>query len=172
MKKAVSLLMALMMTASLLAGCGSKEPEEPKVYRVLFIGNSYTHYHDMPTAYFERSAEQPDLSALPAVPAEPEIDAPAAAAGITGVRYVCDVAYAAGYPMYPAQLGEYSVIFYEGGTADIVISGIAVPGLPWTEGENSYIVDYYTNLLEFVWTEDGCTMNFMDAMDMHFVPEN
>ena len=143
--------------------------------------------------YFERSAEQPDLSALPAapaqpvqpaepvapvepeqpaVPAEPEIDAPAAAAGITGVRYVCDVAYAAGYPMYPAQLGEYSVIFYEGGTADIVISGIAVPGLPWTEGENSYIVDYYTNLLEFVWAEDGCTMNFMDAMDMHFVPEN
>ncbi|MBQ3223991.1 MAG: leucine-rich repeat protein [Clostridia bacterium] len=143
--------------------------------------------------YFERSAEQPDLSALPAapaqpvqpaepvapvepeqpaVPAEPEIDAPAAAAGITGVRYICDVAYAAGYPMYPAQLGEYSVIFYEGGTADIVISGIAVPGLPWTEGENSYIVDYYTNLLEFVWAEDGCTMNFMDAMDMHFVPEN
>jgi len=58
MKKAVSLLMALMMTASLLAGCGSKEPEEPKVYRVLFIGNSYTHYHDMPTAYFERIAEQ------------------------------------------------------------------------------------------------------------------
>lgn len=57
-KKVVSLLMALMMTASLLAGCGSKEPEEPKVYRVLFIGNSYTYYHDMPTAYFERIAEQ------------------------------------------------------------------------------------------------------------------
>lgn len=57
-KRGAAFLMALMMLTTLLAGCGSKEPEEPKTYRILFIGNSYTYYHDMPTAMFARLVEQ------------------------------------------------------------------------------------------------------------------
>ena len=57
-KRRTAFALAMLMLVSLLAGCGSKEPEEPKTYRILFIGNSYTHYHDMPTALFARIAEQ------------------------------------------------------------------------------------------------------------------
>lgn len=55
----------------LLAGCGTQQPattQEPekettdvltkdKTYSVLFIGNSYTFYNDMPTIYFETMAK-------------------------------------------------------------------------------------------------------------------
>ena len=62
------------------------------------------------------------------------------------------------------------------GTGMPVFSGVAMPGLSWSEGtaekgESAFVVDYYTNMLTFVWAEDGCSMNFMDAMDMHFIPK-
>jgi hypothetical protein len=35
----------------------------------------------------------------------------------------------------------------------------------------AYVVDYYGNRLEAVWTDEGFDMNYFDSMLMHFVPE-
>lgn len=62
-------IMAIVLCAVLLSGCVAAKPEEtiPKEessvlskdrsYSVLFIGNSYTFYNDMPTVYFENMAK-------------------------------------------------------------------------------------------------------------------
>ena len=62
-------IMAIVLCAVLLSGCVAAKPEEtiPKeessvlakdrTYSVLFIGNSYTFYNDMPTVYFENMAK-------------------------------------------------------------------------------------------------------------------
>ena len=130
--------------------------------------------------YFERSDEQinaPAAPAQPETPAAPEALSGSAAEGArrTEIKYVCDAAHSSGFPLYPEQIGEYAVVFHEDGRADVVISGVSVPGLSWTEsvnenGESVYTVDYYGNVLAFIWAEDGCSMNFMGAMDMHFIP--
>ena len=58
-------ILCVLLAALLLAGCsaGTAEPEttaggnnmlpKDKTYNILFIGNSYTFFNDMPTAYFE-----------------------------------------------------------------------------------------------------------------------
>lgn len=35
----------------------------------------------------------------------------------------------------------------------------------------AFLVDYYGNTLEAVWTEEGFDMNYFDSMLMHFAPE-
>ena len=50
---------ALAATLLMLCGCASKtkSEEKDKVYNILFIGNSYTYYNDMPTEIFQKIAE-------------------------------------------------------------------------------------------------------------------
>ena len=68
--KPAARLLALLSILGLLAGCGGQpQPTQPttkedsamlskdKTYSVLFIGNSYTFYNDMPTIYFENMAK-------------------------------------------------------------------------------------------------------------------
>ncbi len=62
-------IMAILLCVVLLTGCGAVKSEEAtpqedstmlskdKTYSVLFVGNSYTFYNDMPTVYFENMAK-------------------------------------------------------------------------------------------------------------------
>ena len=58
MRKLLGISLALLLL--LLSGCGAtnKKEETNKVYRILFIGNSYTFYNDMPTQFFQKIAER------------------------------------------------------------------------------------------------------------------
>ena len=75
--------------------------------------------------------------------------------------------------------GEYSMTFHADGTMDFVMVGTSIPGLVWTQGVVQtdageaavFLVDYYGNTLEAVWTEEGFDMNYFDSMLMHFAPE-
>ena len=74
--KAFLRILSLLLIAVILASCGGtgipaeKDFTKPtdevidvvalpkdKVYQILFIGNSYTYYNDMPTVYFQKIAE-------------------------------------------------------------------------------------------------------------------
>lgn len=80
MKKILSIILILCCCMGLFAGCGTEQPSptetatpstenatetqettamptESKTCNVLFIGNSYTFYNDMPTAYFQVMAK-------------------------------------------------------------------------------------------------------------------
>lgn len=63
-------ILAILTIFLLLTGCGAQQPNgetqstgedtmlpKDKTYHILFIGNSYTFYNDMPTAYFETMAK-------------------------------------------------------------------------------------------------------------------
>ena len=68
--------------------------------------------------------------------------------------------------------GEYSMTFHADGSLDFVVVGSAMPALTWTELDNgNFMANFYGNMLEIVWTEEGFDMNYMDSMLMHFVPE-
>ena len=63
------IFVSIMLAVVLLTGCGAVKSEETtpqedstmlskdKTYSVLFVGNSYTFYNDMPTVYFENMAK-------------------------------------------------------------------------------------------------------------------
>ena len=97
------------------------------------------------------------------------------------VRYVLDTADVQGYSMTASMLGgvEYSLVFHENGTADFVLAGATVSGLPWTQqrvatedGEaDAFVIDYYGTPLNVILTEAGCDLNYFDSMLMHFVAE-
>lgn len=69
--KSVCKFVAVLLCGALLSGCGAAKPEtggtnpqeessmlsKDKSYSVLFVGNSYTFYNDMPTIYFENMAK-------------------------------------------------------------------------------------------------------------------
>ena len=69
--KAVCKFVAVLLCFALLSGCGAAKPatgetnpqegssmlSKDKTYSVLFVGNSYTFYNDMPTVYFENMAK-------------------------------------------------------------------------------------------------------------------
>ena len=95
-------------------------------------------------------------------------------------KFICTSADIDGYAMDAAMLGgEYSMTFHADGTMDFVMVGTSIPGLVWTQdvvqtdaGEAAaFLVDYYGNTLEAVWTEEGFDMNYFDSMLMHFAPE-
>ena len=68
-KRIFALLGSLALSVSILTGCGAGNTNETtgkaedtmlpkdKTYEILFIGNSYTFYNDMPTAYFATMAK-------------------------------------------------------------------------------------------------------------------
>ena len=95
-------------------------------------------------------------------------------------KFICTSADIDGYVMDAAMLGgEYSMTFHADGTMDFVMVGTSIPGLVWTQGvvqtdageAAAFLVDYYGNTLEAVWTEEGFDMNYFDSMLMHFAPE-
>ena len=95
-------------------------------------------------------------------------------------KFICTSADIDGYAMDAAMLGgEYSMTFHADGTMDFVMVGTSIPGLVWTQGvvqtdageAAAFLVDYYGNTLEAVWTEEGFDMNYFDSMLMHFAPE-
>ena len=69
--KSVCKFVAVLLCVALLSGCGAAKPatgetnpqegssmlSKDKTYSVLFVGNSYTFYNDMPTVYFENMAK-------------------------------------------------------------------------------------------------------------------
>jgi hypothetical protein len=70
MKKIVCLILSVISCLSCFCGCQTAQPEAPETptqpststlpnrgrLSVLFIGNSYTYYHDMPTQIFDQIA--------------------------------------------------------------------------------------------------------------------
>lgn len=71
MKKIVCLILAVLLCLSCFCGCQTAQPEAPETptqpstttgpdrgeLSVLFVGNSYTYYHDMPTQIFSNIAQ-------------------------------------------------------------------------------------------------------------------
>ena len=39
------------------------------------------------------------------------------------------------------------------------------------EEADAFLIDYYGNVMEAIWTEEGLDLNYFDSMLMHFVPE-
>lgn len=70
MKKIVCLILSVLLCFSCFCGCQTAQPEAPETptqpstttgpdrgeLSVLFVGNSYTYYHDMPTQIFDQIA--------------------------------------------------------------------------------------------------------------------
>ena len=95
-------------------------------------------------------------------------------------KYVCESAEVGGYRVDASMLGgEYALTFHADGTADFVMVGTLMAGLPWTQGTvqtkageaEVWTVSYLGQPMEAVLTEEGFDMNYVDAMLMHFVPE-
>ena len=92
---------------------------------------------------FVRGEQSADIS-VPAVQPDTEAVVPSGAAVMTEVRYVCVNADVHGYTVDASMLGgEYAVVLHEGGAADFVIVGAAVPGMTWTRTESGgFLIDY------------------------------
>ena len=95
-------------------------------------------------------------------------------------KYVCESAEVGGYRVDASMLGgEYALTFHADGTADFVMVGTLMAGLPWTQGTvqteageaEVWTVSHLGQPMEAVLTEEGFDMNYFDAMLMHFVPE-
>jgi len=62
-------------------------------------------------------------------------------------------------------------MFHQDGTVYLTLAGVAMPGAVWTTLENGHFqINYFDMLMEVVWTETGCDMNYFDTMLLHFVP--
>ncbi len=119
-----------------------------------------------------------------AVPPEPD-SAPTAAADADSVlerKYVMTNADVNGYNMTAAMLGgmEYSFVLHTDGSVDFVLADSVIPNIKWTQGmvptiaggeAEGFIIDYFGQPLDLVATEKGFDMNYLDAMLMHFEPE-
>ncbi len=92
---------------------------------------------------------------------------------ITETRYVVTACVASGVSLDPAMLGgEYSVVFHEGGTADLVIAGAAMPGATWTlDDSGAVLVDYYGMAFSFVPADNGFTMDYYGTMLLTYTAE-
>lgn len=120
--------------------------------------------------------------------APPDVQAPTASAVVPDAstadrlerKFVCESAEVGGYRVDASMLGgEYALTFHADGTADFVMVGTLMAGLPWTQGTmqteageaDVWTVSYLGQPMEAVLTEAGFDMNYFDAMLMHFVPE-
>ena len=97
-------------------------------------------------------------------------------------KYVMTDAEVNGYNMTAAMMGgmEYSFVLHTDGTADFTLANSAIPSIRWTQGmvptitggeAEGFIIDYFGQPLNLVATEKGFDMNYLDAMLMHFAPE-
>lgn len=109
---------------------------------------------------------------LPAETAQPSSTADASTV-VTEHKYVMTDAEVNGYNLTAQQLGgyEYSILFHEDGTADFVMSGTAVTGLPWQSNEAGIAVDYYGQTVQVIITESGLDMDYFGAMTLHLALE-
>ena len=147
----------------------------------------YERTGDAPEAPTEEPAPEitpePEITTEPEVTPEPE---PQSADGVIDLndifekKYTMTAADVSGYSMTAEQMGgEYSIVFHEDGTLNFVIAGVEVAGLTWTygkvpaqEGEvDGVIVDYYTQMLNLVPTQEGFDMDYFGTMTIHFAPE-
>lgn len=114
-----------------------------------------------------------DGTAAPVTPVEPVADAPSASDlnSRMDVRYVCQSAETGGITQDAYALGaEYAMTLHADGTADLVIAGIPVPGLSWTQADDIITLDYYGTPMAAAMTETGFDLNFFDSMLLHMVP--
>lgn len=147
----------------------------------------YERTGDAPEAPTEEPAPEitpePEITTEPEVTPEPE---PQSADGVIDLsdifekKYTMIAADVSGYSMTAEQMGgEYSIVFHEDGTLNFVMAGVEVAGLTWTygkvpaqEGEvDGVIVDYYTQMLNLVPTQEGFDMDYFGTMTIHFAPE-
>lgn len=85
-------------------------------------------------------------------------------------KYLCVSADVSGVTMDAAMLGgEYSLTLHGDGTADFVMVGTSVPGLPWTQDGNTLTIDYFTQVMTATVTDEGIELNFFDSMMLHMV---
>lgn len=105
----------------------------------------------------------------PVAKADGNADVPSNPSDRMEIRYVCKSAEANGVTLDAALLGgEYALTFHANGTVDFVMVGNTIPGLKWTQGDGSFIIDYYGNTMEAILTETGFDLNYFDTMLMHF----
>lgn len=115
----------------------------------------------------------------------PPVTDPSAGMDVDSVlerKYVMTDAEVNGYNMTAAMMGgmEYSFVLHTDGTADFTLANSAIPSIRWTQGmvptitggeAEGFIIDYFGQPLNLVATEKGFDMNYLDAMLMHFAPE-
>lgn len=140
------------------------------------------------TLWYERTGDAPETPTAEPVPettSEPATIPEPAASGaevMIGKKYVMTDADVNGYNMTAAQMGdfEYSILLQEDGAVTFVMAGSDIPGLTWAYGRipteagevDGVVIDYYTQALNLVPTENGFDMDYFGSMLMHFVPED
>lgn len=65
--------------------------------------------------------------------------------------------------------GEYSLTLHGDGTADFVMVGTSIPGLPWTQDGATLTIDYFGQVMTATVTDEGIELNFFDSMMLHMV---
>ena len=78
---------------------------------------------------------------------------------------------ASGAVLGPDSMPEYAITFHTNGTADFVMSGVPVEGLPWTAAETGIKLDYFGQEIGFTPENGGVTMNFFGSMLMEMMPQ-
>ncbi|MGN0801548.1 MAG: leucine-rich repeat protein [Candidatus Faecivicinus sp.] len=143
------------------------------------LGGCIIFSQDPNAVWTPEFADEPPVSATES-PSAPVTAADGSAEDRLERKFICTSADINGYAMDAAMLGgEYSMTFHADGTMDFIMVGTSISGLVWTQGvvqtdageAAAFLVDYYGNTLEAVWTEEGFDMNYFDSMLMHFAPE-
>lgn len=117
--------------------------------------------------FFVKTDAAPAAPVAPAEPASNGLDM----SSRMDIRYTAKSADINGITMDATMLGaEYSLTFHADGTADFVMAGTPMPGLPWMQGEDMITVEYPTQSLQVTPTEEGFDLNFFDSMMLHLVP--
>ena len=142
------------------------------------------------TIWYEYTGEAAEGDAAPGGETDwdtenPPVTDPSAGMDVDSVlerKYVMTDAEVNGYNMTAAMMGgmEYSFVLHTDGTADFTLANSAIPSIRWTQGmvptitggeAEGFIIDYFGQPLDLVATEKGFDMNYLDAMLMHFAPE-
>jgi hypothetical protein len=92
---------------------------------------------------------------------------------LTDVKYRMTslTAVASGAEISAENYQEYSVTFHADGTADFVMSGAQIPGLPWTADGNGIALDYSGNKLQCTLEDGVLQMDFFGSMLLKMAPQ-
>lgn len=133
----------------------------------------YMIFHKDPEAVWTPGL-YPLAGSAPAASAAPAVSDASASSGSalrSEVRYVCTSYTAAGFTMDASTLGvEYAVTLHANGTADMILGGVPLAGLPYTVADGLCTLDYYGMSLVCTPTDAGFDMDYFGSMMMHFVP--